>query len=143
VLKIAEKPGDVDRQLTHFFLQSFTHPLTEVVLASLHGGQPISISRGGGSSDPVRLRRDRLAREALADTLSLDQVFADDFQATYCIGPAEFFTRPGDHPAARLVARLLASGKPVAVISSGRGLGLMITGASQILAADALLGTLR
>ena len=87
-----------------------------------------------------RFGKDFLAREALADTLSLDQVFVEDFQAAYCISALGILTPSGDHPASRLIAQLLAAGRPVAVVSSGGG--LMITGTSPLLAADALLGAL-
>jgi putative intracellular protease/amidase len=115
----------------------------EVVFASLEGGEPISISAGPTPSDTVlRFRRDRVAREALTDTLSLDQVFAEDFQAAYCIGSPEMLAPSGDRPASKLIAQLLVGGRPVAVVSAGQSDGLMITGASPPLAASALIGAL-
>ena len=65
----------------------FRNSSAEIVFASPNGGEPIPIGSGQNSMDLVlRLRKDRLAWEALTDTLSLDQVFAEDFDAAYCLG---------------------------------------------------------
>ena len=115
----------------------------EVVFASPSGGEPVSIRAGPTPSDiMLRFRSDREAREALTDTLSLDQVFAEDFHAAYCVGAPELLSPSGDEPTSRLLAQLLASGRPIAVVSSSSSDGLMITGASPSLAATALIGAL-
>lgn len=127
----------------------------EVVLASPGGGFPWL---GLASDDPdeappslVRFRGDGEAREALTDTLGLDQIFAGDFDAALCIGsPGKIWDGT---PAGGLLAAFLTAAKPVAVIPSdldlaphGTGSGLLITGDSAqtpALAAQALLGTLK
>jgi hypothetical protein len=75
-----------------------------------------------------RLRDDHLAREALADTLTLDQVPAADFQAAFCIGASEKLDAGGNHRVALLIAQLLDAGKPVAMLSDSGGVRLLITG---------------
>jgi putative intracellular protease/amidase len=142
-------PGGRDNGL--FTLEQLIEPYfwfrdggAEVVFASPEGGEPISLSPGQTPSASVlRFRKDHFAREALTDTLCLDQVFAEDFEAAYCIGAPEILAPAGNHSASRLIVELLASGRPVAVVSSGAGEGLMITGSSPLLAANALLGTLQ
>jgi putative intracellular protease/amidase len=95
-------PGERDNGL--FTLEQLIEPYfwfrdggAEVVFASPEGGEPISLSPGQKSSASVlRFRKDHFAREALTDTLCLDQVFAEDFEAAYCIGAPEIFSvHPG------------------------------------------------
>jgi hypothetical protein len=114
-----------------------------VVLASPDGGSPISTANRQDQTPAVRrLQRDHLAREALAETLSLDQVSADDFQAAFCIGACELIGSGGDHPVSLLTAQLLDAGKPVAMLSDTNGVRLLITGNAPRPAAQALLGAL-
>jgi putative intracellular protease/amidase len=114
-----------------------------VVFASLTGGAPISTANRQDNTPAVRrLRRDHLAREALAETLSLDQVSAEDFQAAFCIGASELIGAGGDHPVSVLTAQLLDAGKPVAMLSDDNGVRLLITGNAPRPAAQALLGAL-
>jgi hypothetical protein len=101
-----------------------------------------------------RLRRDRTAIDEFSDTISLDQVYIDDFNAAFCVGHPGAIWRPtSDNSAAGLIARLLDAGKPVAVLPSGVDLdpkgasdGLLIVGdgsKSSVMVARALLGALR
>jgi putative intracellular protease/amidase len=95
----------------------------EIVLASANGGYPWpDLAREDeGTATPAtqRFRQDRAARDELNDTLRLDQICVADFDAGFCIGGA---TRPGANhaasPDADLIARLLAFGKPVAIIGA-------------------------
>jgi putative intracellular protease/amidase len=115
----------------------------DVVFASPTGGAPVSTAAGRDPAPAVhRLRHDHLTREALADTLSLDQVLAEDFQAAFCIGASEQIDAGGDHPASRLIAQLLDAGKPVAMLSDRSGVRLLTTGKAPGPAAQALLGAL-
>jgi putative intracellular protease/amidase len=114
----------------------------EVVFASPAGGDPVSTAAGQDRAAAVRrLRDDHLARDALADTLSLDQVSAEDFQAAFCIGASEQIDG-GGHPASALIAQLLDAGKPVVMLSDATGVRLLITGNAPRPAAQALLGAL-
>jgi putative intracellular protease/amidase len=115
----------------------------EVVIASPAGGDPVSTAAGQDRAAAVRrFRDDHLARDVLADTLSLDQVSAEDFQAAFCIGASEQIDAGGDHPASALIAELLDAGKPVAMLSDVSGVRLLITGNAPRPAAQALLGAL-
>ncbi len=149
-----EQPNDDDRPA--IMIETFLHAYytlrdasAEVVLASLAGGYPLNIGprdRKRTSAIVKRFMKDRVARDELADTLSVDQVYADDFDAAFWIGePGEIWQ--GGLEAA-LIAELLASGKAVAAIVDGVetafphvGKGLLISGGStgSIRAANALL----
>lgn len=129
---------------------------TEVVVVSLLGGDPpfrgsrIRSARSVAAFE--RFRGDRQARDAISDTLTFAQIFPEDFDGGVCIGALERPAGDDDAVAAlRLVAALLASGKPVAVVP--RDLlepqaplkGALITGdqaRSPRLAAQALLAAL-
>jgi hypothetical protein len=126
----------------------------EVVIASPEGGFPAVDFPQDGQGNPEAVRRfssDRAAREALTDTIRLDQAFAEDFDAAFCIGhPGAIWRDPNS--AGALIAALLKSSKPVAVIPSnfdltprGVGSGLLIVGdlaTTPVLVALALLGAL-
>ena len=115
----------------------------EVVVASPAGGTPISTADSQDRTTAVRrLRSDQLARDALAETLCLDQVSVEDFHAAFCIGASERTGTGGDHPAAALIAQLLDAGKPVVMLSDISGARLLITGNAPRAAAQALLGVL-
>ncbi len=129
----------------------------EIVLASPDGGSPWGrlARRGLEDGTPLsgRLQADRIVREAMTDTLSLDQIFPDDFAAAFCVGePGPVWKADPGNPAGGTVGRLLMAGKPVAVVPSGfdlaphgAGEGLVITGGSSrspLLAARALLAAL-
>ena len=93
------------------------------------------------SSNPVacRFRKDQDAHDVFADTLSLDQVCADDFRAAFCVGElSAIWRRQSSEPSASIVAELLASSKPVAIMHEtvdisleGAGAGLLILGRGQ------------
>jgi hypothetical protein len=126
----------------------------EIVVASPEGGFPsmgLPQPDQGVSEATRRFKSDRTARDGLTDTLRLEEVFAEDFDAAFCIGhPGAIWRNP--NPAGALIAALLKAGKPVAVIPSnldlsplGVGDGLLIMGdreATPVLAAQALLGAL-
>ena len=126
----------------------------EVVFSSPDGGAPLVSGTKTPQSEPViRLLGDRFARDALADTLSLDQVDADDFDAAFCIGVPGAIWIAAEDPTSQLIAHLLRSGKVVAITPShvntepfGSHDGLLILGErgrSLRQAADALIAILR
>ena len=126
----------------------------EIVMASPEGGFPsmgLPQPDQDDSESARRFKADRTARDAVIDTLRLEQVFAEDFDAAFCIGhPGAIWRDP--EPAGALIAALLKSGKSVAVIPSsldlsplGVGDGLLIVGdraTAPVLVAQALLGAL-
>jgi 2-keto-3-deoxy-L-rhamnonate aldolase RhmA len=129
----------------------------EVVLASSDGGSPLMefASQGEGATALLqRFKQDRAAMDEFSDTLCLDQVYADDFDAAFCVGLPGSIWRPEHRSSAgALISRLLEAGKPVAVLPSdvdlapnGVGEGLLIVGDSSnssIPAAQALMGAVR
>jgi hypothetical protein len=129
----------------------------EVVLASSEGGSP-SIRNPSDSDASTeimkRFRHDQSTADEFADTLSLDQVYTEDFDAAFCVGLPDSIWRP-EHKgsAGALISRLLDAGKPVVVLPSGvdlapngAGDGLVIVGdgsKSPIPAAQALMAAVR
>jgi hypothetical protein len=136
---------------------AFRDAAAEVVLASPDGGSPLMefASHGEASTANIRrLRQDRAAMDEFSDTLRLDQVYAGDFDAAFCVGlPGPIWRDEHKNPAGALIARLLEAGKPVAVMPSdldlapgGAGEGLLIIGDdsnASIPAAEALMGAIR
>jgi hypothetical protein len=142
-------------------LQRIVEPLyiladagAELVLASPEGGFPaLGLARDDRdkSEAMMRFKADREARDALRDTVRIEQVYDGDFSAAFCIGD------PGrdvgnSNPAGALIASLLQAGKPVAVLSSeldlfllGAGKGVLILNDqadTPVIAAKALIGAL-
>ncbi len=120
----------------------------EVVLASQAGGYPwASRFRAAAvtSSVGARFLDDAAARDDLANTLSLEEVFAEDFAAAYFFG-AQVSLRLGRAGNAldSLFVELLDAGKPVAltpsgldILPNGVGTGLLVVGDSDVAAARA------
>ncbi|MDR6669555.1 transporter [Rhizobium sp. 1399] len=124
----------------------------EIVLATPSGGFPDLTSelRQSVHKEPTvgRFLTDRAARDDLADTLRLDQIVTEDFDAAFCIGlSGPLWSAEG---VAATIRAFLTSGKPVAVIPGrrlditpeGAAAGLLILGdceASPLLSAHALL----
>jgi hypothetical protein len=129
----------------------------EVVLASPNGGAPAMEMTNIGSASAAtlqRFRQDSLALDEFSDTLGLDQVYTDDFDAAFCVGlPGSIWQPEHKDSAGALVARMLDAGKPVAVMPSGidlapkgAGEGLLIIGdhsKSPVPIAQALIGAVR
>ncbi len=108
----------------------------------------------GSTSAATRFRQDSLALDEFSDTLGLDQVYPDDFDAAFCVGLPDSIWRPEHKSSAgALIARMLDVGKPVAVMPSsidltpkGAGEGLLIVGdysKSPVPIAQALIGAVR
>jgi hypothetical protein len=135
----------------------FRDASVEVVLASPSGGSPLmKLAVDDNASDGVlqRFRSDRMAADEFNDTVSLDQVHTDDFDAAFCVGLQGAIWRSGhNHSPSALIARLLGAGKPVAIMPSsielapkGAAEGLLIVGdvsKSSVMVAHALLGALK
>jgi glycine/D-amino acid oxidase-like deaminating enzyme len=130
---------------------------TEVVIASSRGGDPPI--RGGrkhsrqGAYSSQRLQSERGARDAVSDTLKLEQIYPEEFDGVICIGALEDPDHLADVEAARrLLGQLLAAGKPAAIIpselelgSQGAFEGLLIAGEEMCrpsMAAKAILAAL-
>ena len=113
---------------TGFWLEEFAAPYyvfkdagAEIVLASPKGGQPPIDPK---SSDPAmqtdatrRFAEDAAARAALASTLTLDAVRAEDFDALfYPGGHGPLWDLAEDLRSAALIERFQALGKPVGAV---------------------------
>jgi putative intracellular protease/amidase len=125
----------------------------DVVVASSLGGPPM-LAKGMRDVDEAdeavrRFKRDRNARDELADTLGLEQIVVDDFDAAFCVGLSGGIWTDS-HGVAALVRNLLGCGKPVAVVPGknllvapgGAGNGLLILAdneGSPLCAARALI----
>lgn len=132
----------------------FKDHFAEVVLATPLGGFPALSTRMRYRSHrdqmAQRFLSDRHARDDLADTLGIDQIVIDDFDAAFCIGTSGDMLSSDKSSLAPTVRSFLNSGKPVAIVpgwaldlSSEKamsGLVIMADGAeSSVLAAHALL----
>jgi putative intracellular protease/amidase len=116
----------------------------DIVLTSAAGGRPIT--------GQVRAQRDSHARDALAETLPVTQVYPEDFDGAHCIGPVPPMLHVRNQAAIKdLLAALLAAGKPVAMtpwiaslidMAGREGLLLADGGESPVLAARLLVAAL-
>jgi hypothetical protein len=129
----------------------------EVVIASSQGGNPPIRGTRKRSKQTIvpnqSFRSDRSARDAISDTLKLEQIYTEEFDAAICIGVLEHPAHIADAEAAHsLLKALLAAGKTVAIVPGelefaprGSFEGLLITGTeirAPSLAAKAILAAL-
>jgi putative intracellular protease/amidase len=132
VLTSHDKLGNTGRK-TGFWLEEFAAPYyvfkdagTEVVLASPKGGQPPLDPK---SDEPDyqaeathRFNKDGAAKQALAHTLPLSSINADDFDAVfYPGGHGPLWDLAEDRNSAALIERLYGAGKPVALVCHAPG----------------------
>ncbi|MFC1455203.1 hypothetical protein ACETIH_00290 [Microvirga arabica] len=128
-----------------------------ILIASEAGGYPWSRrprrGEGPGSKMVDRFLSDRHARDEIADTLPLRNVFVEDFEACILVGGNGSLKEANERFAEGLIGRFLKAGKPVAAVS-GRidcmpdgcthGLALLSSGGVGLPAAiRALLAALR
>lgn len=127
VLTSHDQLGDTGHK-TGFWLEEFAAPYyvfkdagAEITLASPKGGQPPIDPK---SSDPAmqtaatrRFEEDAAARAALASTLTLDAVSAEDFDALfYPGGHGPLWDLAEDPQSIALIERFQALGKPVGAV---------------------------
>ena len=96
----------------------------EITLASPTGGQPPFDPRSDGSDDQSetvrRFKGDQAARTELADTLALDQVVPEDFDALFYVGGhGALWDLPEDRISQALIAAVHAAGRPIALVGHG------------------------
>ena len=152
----SDRPMQLVRFLAPYYV--FSDAGLDVVLASREGGAPWTrpeIADPQISSQILRrFKTDRSAREALNDTLSLDQIDISDFAAAFCVGaPGSIWHDADANSSASIIARFLDDGRPVAVTPGifdltpfGARDGMLIIGQSldaPALAANALLAILK
>ncbi|MFV3129037.1 type 1 glutamine amidotransferase domain-containing protein [Niveispirillum sp. KHB5.9] len=95
---------------------------SELALASPLGGappvDPVGDALGGRSEATRRFLADREARDALADTLTLEQVHAGDFDGLFYPGGAGLLgDLAADSHSIALIAAFAADGKPMGFVS--------------------------
>jgi putative intracellular protease/amidase len=130
ILTSHDRLGDTGRP-TGFWLEEFAAPYyvlrdagIEITLASPKGGQPPVDPKSDepGSETPAmkRFRNDPEAQRALANTVTLSSVSADDYDAVfYPGGHGPLWDLAEDRGSIALIERLAAAGKPVAAVCHG------------------------
>ena len=96
----------------------------DVTLASPAGGQPPIDPRSDGADDHSenvkRFKGDQEARTDLADTLELEQVVPEDFDAVvYLGGHGAMWDLPEDRVSQAVIAAVHAAGRPLALVGHG------------------------
>ncbi|MGI5290000.1 type 1 glutamine amidotransferase domain-containing protein [Nonomuraea polychroma] len=132
VLTSHDKLGDTGRK-TGFWLEELAAPYYrfkeagwQIVLASPQGGRPPldpkSNEPGFQTDQTRRFEADPEATAALADTVRLDSVSADDFDTVfYPGGHGPLWDLAEDTDSARLIETMLRSGKPLALVCHAPG----------------------
>lgn len=130
ILTSHDRLGDTGKQ-TGFWLEEFAAPYyvlrdagVDLTLASPKGGQPPVDPKSDepGSQTPAmkRFRNDPEAQRALANTVKLSSVSADDYDAVfYPGGHGPLWDLAEDRSSIALIERLYAAGKPVAAVCHG------------------------
>jgi putative intracellular protease/amidase len=130
VLTSHDRLGDTGRK-TGFWLEEFAAPYyilkdagLEVTLASPKGGQPpLDPKSDDPASETEAMRRfkgDREAQAALARTIKLSTVSADDYEGVfYPGGHGPLWDLAEDGHSIALIEALYAAGKPVAAVCHG------------------------
>ncbi|AGL16197.1 type 1 glutamine amidotransferase domain-containing protein [Actinoplanes sp. N902-109] len=132
VLTSHDKLGDTGRK-TGFWLEELAAPYYrfkdagwQVVLASPQGGQPPldpkSNEPGSQTDQTRRFTADQEATAALAATVRLDSVSADDFDTVfYPGGHGPLWDLAEDANSVRLIEATVRSGKPLALVCHAPG----------------------
>ncbi|GGD10592.1 dimethylallyltransferase [Franconibacter daqui] len=132
VLTSHDRLGDTGKK-TGFWLEEFAAPWyvfhdagVEVTVASPKGGQPPldpkSDEPDAQTEATDRFRKDKTAKDALANTLKLEDINADDYDAIFFPGGHGPLWDLADHPVSiALIEHYWASGKPVAAVCHAPG----------------------
>lgn len=132
VLTSHDQLGDTGRK-TGFWLEEFAAPYyvfkdagAQITLASPRGGQPPldpkSDEPGSQTRATIRFRSDRDAEFALANTIPLSRVSADDYDAVfYPGGHGPLWDLAEDPHSIQLIEMMFGSGRPVAAVCHAPG----------------------
>ena len=130
ILTSHDRLGDTGKR-TGFWLEEFAAPYyvlrdagVDITLASPKGGQPPVDPKSDepGAQTPAmkRFRGDPEAQRALANTVKLSSVSADDYDAVFFPGGhGPLWDLAEDRDALALVERLHAAGRPVGAVCHG------------------------
>ncbi len=139
VLTSHDRLGDTGKK-TGFWLEEFAAPYyvfkdagATLTLASPRGGQPPldpkSDEPDAQTEATRRFRADPQAQEALANTVTLSGVRAQDFDAVfYPGGHGPLWDLAQDADSIRLIEAMIAAGKPVAAVCHAPGVLAQVTG---------------
>jgi putative intracellular protease/amidase len=132
VLTSHDRLGDTGKK-TGFWLEEFAAPYyvfkdagANVTLASPKGGQPPLDPKSDDPSAQTdateRFKNDKDAQRALAGTMRLDQVSADQFDAVfYPGGHGPLWDLAEDRTSIGLIEKMYAAGKPVSAVCHAPG----------------------
>lgn len=132
VLTSHDKLGNTGEK-TGFWLEEFASPYyafndagAEITLVSPLGGQPPLDPKSDApdfqTESTQRFKTDRAAQAALANTLKLSEVSADDFDAVfYPGGHGPLWDLAENATSIALIEAMLAAGKPVAAVCHAPG----------------------
>ncbi|RJT20011.1 type 1 glutamine amidotransferase domain-containing protein [Buttiauxella izardii] len=124
---------------TGFWLEEFAAPYyvfhdagIQVTLASPKGGQPpldpVSDEPDAQTDDTRRFRSDSAAQKLLANTVKLESIKAEDFDAVfYPGGHGPLWDLAEDPHSIKLIEQFWASGKPVAAVCHAPGVLRKVT----------------
>src|SRR4029078_13398 len=133
VLTSHNQLGDTGRK-TGFWLEEFAAPYfvfkdagVELTLASPKGGQPPVDTKSdepGNQTPPMaRFKKDKAAQDALANTVELSSVKAEDFDTVfYPGGHGPMWDLAEDPVSIALLESFYKSGKPIALVCHSPGL---------------------
>ena len=139
VLTSHDRLGDTGKK-TGFWLEEFAAPYyvfkdagATLTLASPAGGQPPldpkSDEPDAQTDATRRFRTDPQAQQALAKTVTLSGVRAQDFDAVfYPGGHGPLWDLAGDADSIRLIETMIAAGKPVAAVCHAPGVLAQVKG---------------
>ena len=132
VLTSHDRLGDTGKK-TGFWLEEFAAPYyvfkdagTTVTLASPKGGQPPLDPKSDEPDSQTeatrRFKADPAAQEALANTVKLSSLSAEQFDTVfYPGGHGPLWDLAGDRDSIRLIETMFAAGKPVAAVCHAPG----------------------
>lgn len=132
VLTSHDKLGDTGKK-TGFWLEEFAAPYyvfkdagAEITLASPKGGHPPLDPKSDEPDSQTeatrRFKDDPAAQEALANTVKLSKISAENFDAVfYPGGHGPLWDLAQDHNSIRLIETMYASDKPVAAVCHAPG----------------------
>ncbi|NLR97419.1 type 1 glutamine amidotransferase domain-containing protein [Rhizobium sp. P38BS-XIX] len=132
VLTSHDRLGSTEEK-TGFWLEEFAAPYyvfkdvgANITLASPNGGQPPldpkSDDTGAQTAATARFKLDRAAQNALANTVRLSTVTADDYSAVFYPGGHGPLWDLADNPdSIRLIEVMFGTGKPVAAVCHAPG----------------------
>ncbi|GHB05634.1 type 1 glutamine amidotransferase domain-containing protein [Modicisalibacter luteus] len=132
VLTSHDQLGDTGNK-TGFWLEEFASPYyvflegeAEITLASPKGGQPPVDPKSHDPNDEtesiVRFNQDKQAQDALANTVKLAEINAEDYDAVfYPGGHGPLWDLAEDTDSIKLIETMYEAGKPVAAVCHGPG----------------------